>query len=234
LAKLAQDSPPYNWQDAMALLYAGRHEEAIAMLESLQDTGTSSKGLHIPLNVLAGFDLAAAKPEQALARYRQYKPGCFDQQAGTGLDDSCPEPGFTRVLQETGDKELAQEIAKAGVQSWETFRTHTGSTEYDPSYIVDIRFYALAGQHEKALSGLEELVAKGFRGIAGWQAFDWRYFAYYDISVDSIRDHPRFRAAVATIESDMAQQLENVREMQRNGEVPTLEKVRAKVGSIDE
>jgi ribosomal protein L10 len=36
---------------------------------------------------------------------------------------------------------------------------------------------------------------------------------------------------VATIEADMAQQLENVREMQRRGELPTLEELKVAIAS---
>jgi ribosomal protein L10 len=36
------------------------------------------------------------------------------------------------------------------------------------------------------------------------------------------------------IEADMAQQLENVREMQRRGEVPTLEEVQAMIASAEQ
>ena len=34
---------------------------------------------------------------------------------------------------------------------------------------------------------------------------------------------------VAEVEADLAQQLENVREMERKGELPTLEELRAKL-----
>ena len=49
-----------------------------------------------------------------------------------------------------------------------------------------------------------------------------------------IRDHERFRAIAATIEAAMAQQLENVRAMERNGEIPTLEEVNALIASAQE
>ena len=51
---------------------------------------------------------------------------------------------------------------------------------------------------------------------------------------DAIREHERFQAIVATIEADMAQQLENVREMQRRGEVPTLAELQAIIASYEE
>ena len=54
-----------------------------------------------------------------------------------------------------------------------------------------------------------------------------RFIIYHDTTLDPIRDHPRFQALVSEVEADLAQQLENVREMERKGELPTLEEVRA-------
>ena len=54
-----------------------------------------------------------------------------------------------------------------------------------------------------------------------------RFTLYRNIFLDDIRDHPRFQAMVAVVESDMAEQLENVREMERRGELPTLEELSA-------
>ena len=57
---------------------------------------------------------------------------------------------------------------------------------------------------------------------------------YVDPGLDSLRDHPRFQAIIAEIEADMAQQLGNVREMQRLGEVPALEEVKTLTASLQE
>ena len=89
--------------------------------------------------------------------------------------------------------------------------------------------YALAGRREEALSRLEMGIEQGWRGYELWD--DWRFAAYFDFGLDSIRDDPRFRAAIAVIEADMAQQLENVRAMQRRGEIPTLEQVKEMIAS---
>jgi hypothetical protein len=92
-----------------------------------------------------------------------------------------------------------------------------------------LRELSLLGRHDEALDLLEELVQTGWRGgldnygING----DLRFNLYRNILFDAIRDHPRFQAMVAVIESDMAEQLENVRVMESKGELPTLEEVRA-------
>jgi hypothetical protein len=89
---------------------------------------------------------------------------------------------------------------------------------------------SLLGRHEEALDLFEELMQTGWTGGGAW----FRFFLYRNILLDAIRDHPRFQAMVAVFESDMAEQLENVREMERKGELPTLEEVKARIASAQE
>jgi pentatricopeptide repeat protein len=95
-----------------------------------------------------------------------------------------------------------------------------------------LRVLSLLGRYEEALDLLEELVHSGWRG-GGYEGMigDLRFNLYRNVLLDAIRDHPRFQAMVAVIESDMAEQLENVREMERKGELPTLEDLRAELAA---
>ena len=89
---------------------------------------------------------------------------------------------------------------------------------------------AMRGKQDEALELIEKAIPMGYRGyMYTWG--DWRFAAFHDIRLDAIRDHPRFQAAMAIIEGDMAQQLENVRAMQRRGELPTLEELKAEVAA---
>jgi TolB-like protein len=218
--------------EAFALLYAGRTQEAIEKLEALQDTPWLGRPqLHAPLNALAGIDLRDGHPERALSRFRQHRPECFADVEFKYLSDSCPMLALARILQEVGDEERVQGFVLGYTpvlqKSWDYWWSHL---DYRIEAFVRARYEAIAGRHEQALTMLEDLVAKGFRGFVTSE-WDWRFFAYYDITLDSVRDHPRFRATIAVIEADMAQQLENAREMQRRGEVPTLEEVKALIAS---
>jgi TolB-like protein len=221
--------------EAFALLYAGRTREAIEKLEALQDTPWLGRPqLHGPLNALAGIDLRDGHPERALSRFREHRPECFADVEFKDLSDSCPMLALARILQEVGDEERVQEFVLGYTpelqESWDNFWSHL---DYRIEAFVFSRYEVIAGRHEQALTMLEDLVEKGFRGSVTSE-WDWRFFAYYDITLDPIRDHPRFRAIIAVIEADMAQQLENVREMQRRGEVPTLEEVNALIASARE
>jgi TolB-like protein len=221
--------------EALALLYAGRTDEAIERLESLQDAPSlGGPYLHAPLNALAGIDLAAGHPEKAMSRFRQHKPECFADVEFEELSGSCPMLALARILQEVGDEERVKEFVLGYTPKLQESSDNVWShLDYRIGEFIGARYEAIAGRHDRALSKLEDLVAAGFRGFHTSE-WDWRFFAYYDITLDSIRDHQRFRAAIAVIEADMAQQLENVREMQRRGEVPTLEEVQAMIASAEQ
>jgi tetratricopeptide (TPR) repeat protein len=206
---------------AWALLHSGRKDEAIAIFESMLWRPDDM------LYVLASFDIAAGHSDEALARYRQFAPECFntDKEADAFFTD-CPGKsflGFARVLQEQGDSELVAPFVDAWIRRHEEwFEKYLASTEGYEDYgqYEPMAAYAIAGRQSAALSKLETYVEQGWRG---YQLFDdWRFTAYFDFTLDAIRDHPRFQAAIAVIEADMAQQLENVREMERKGELPTL------------
>ena len=69
---------------------------------------------------------------------------------------------------------------------------------------------------------------------SGWRGDFFLYLRFFlccDVAFDAVRDDERFQAMVATIEADLKQQLENVREMQRRGEVLTLEEVNALIAA---
>jgi len=89
-----------------------------------------------------------------------------------------------------------------------------------------------AGRTDEALDVLENLVLSGWRGDTYFKRLGFTLCC--DVGFDAIRDHERFRAITATIEADMAQQLENVRAMERNGELPTLEEVNALIALAQE
>jgi hypothetical protein len=137
---------------------------------------------------------------------------------------NCPD-ALVRVYQELGDHEAAQALSDAIVRRGQLMVDSVpNEDEWNWGFAGSL---ATAGRPDEALDMLENLVASGWR----WGG---RFWLCCNVAYDATRDHPRFRAIVDTIEADMAQQLENVREMQRRGEVPTLEQVRALIASQQE
>jgi hypothetical protein len=60
----------------------------------------------------------------------------------------------------------------------------------------------------------------------GWRNF-WWYYLKQDPTLVSLHDEPEYQAMVAEIETDMAEQLARVREMERNGELEAIPEVSA-------
>ena len=71
--------------------------------------------------------------------------------------------------------------------------------------------YLLQGETERALTALREAVD------AGWR-WDWWLLEREPI-FEPLWDHPEFQSMLAEIKADMAAQREQLREMERKGEV---------------
>ena len=81
------------------------------------------------------------------------------------------------------------------------------------------RWAALGGLARIAAASGEPLVARGlFRQAidAGWRV-GWRRWLKHKPDLEPLHDEPEFQAIVAEIEADMAEQLERVRQMERDG-----------------
>jgi len=208
-------------------------EQAVILLVSGQQVAHEVAELHALLSESTsdddfGFgvftDVAMGNSADALARIGRTWPKCIrakDIPEGYWV---CPIE-LVRVYQELGDETAARDLADTMVQESKKW------SEEWPGYGARAEYaaaLATAGHADQALDVLEDLVSSGWRGH--FRSF-LRFSLYFDVNFDAIREHKRFQAIVATIEADMAQQLENVRAMQQRGEVPTLEEVRALIAA---
>jgi hypothetical protein len=141
---------------------------------------------------------------------------------------SCPYE-LVRVHRELGDHKAEQALGDEVDHRLQFLRDEWPVAWFQLSYAGML---ATAGRSEEALDLLENLVSSGWRGDTYNKHLG--FVLCCDVGFDAIRDHERFRAVAATIEADMAQQLQNVREMEQRGEVPALEEVYALIASAQE
>jgi TolB-like protein len=173
-------------------------------------------------------DLTTGRPADALARMEIFSPECIGAKEIPLKWMNCPAH-LVRVYQELGDNKAQHALSDAILRR--------GQLIEDEWPVVWMRLLyagtlATTGRTDAALDLLENLVSSGWRGDTYFKHL--RFVLCCDVVFDAIRDHERFQAIAATIEADMAQQLENVHEMQRRGEVPKLEEVIALIASAQE
>jgi TolB-like protein len=167
-------------------------------------------------------DLATGRPADAFARMEVYTPECIGAKDIPVMYMNCSFE-LVRIYQELGDHKAAQALGDAIVRRSQLLQDES-PVPMPWWQLSHARALATTGRTDAALDVLESLVSWGWRGDNYNKHLG--FILCCDVGFDAIRDHGRFQAIAATIEADMEQQLENVREMERKGELPTLKELR--------
>src|SRR5262245_50908058 len=155
-----------------------------------------------PLSILRNTDLQSRRPEDALARYRQYYPEFFERQTPRiDMLNVNAAVDLALVLQEHGDEERARLLLDGARTAIEGI-PRLGDFGHG---ITDVQIHALRGEKAKALAALRQAAQAGWRGQS-WRSLSWLYYRDFDPNLASIRNEPEFKAAFADIERDMATQ----------------------------
>jgi len=166
--------------------------------------------LGLSLFLQRNADLAAGRAELARARYEQRFPELFaDELPQCDWRNLRAAVDLYLVLQATGEAERGR-ILLERCQSDIAAMSVAG--EYGKE-LADAEIFALLGDSEQALRALDEAFAAGSR-------IRWWLWTERNPNFDSIRDDVRFRTIVDGVRSDMAKQLEQVRGLERRGELP--------------
>jgi TolB-like protein/Tfp pilus assembly protein PilF len=200
--------PEYLWPNFdMHFLHLYRGDEAAAL-----DYASRASALNPPHffpDPLRGHELRAGRYAKARALYEESYPELLNEGDPT-VDGSNwgAAIDLALVLRKTGEQEHADLLLNRCFQHIQTL-PRLGQSGYR---IADVRIYALQGDKQKALAALRQAIDEG------WRSF-WRYFLKHDSALKPLHDEPEYQTIVAEIEADMAEQLERVREMERNGEL---------------
>jgi len=199
---------------AMQLLKLYRGDEAGALEYARRASGARPRDRFggLALGVLRDRELRAGRVSKALALYETIYPELLDAE-DPKVDRSNYRAAIDLALifsiaeePQRADRLLDRSLAQ--IQNLARL-SHFGFG------IDDVRSYAIRGERKKALSALRQAID------AGWRSF-WWYALEHDLSLESLHEEPEFQAMVAEIKADMAAQLENAREMERNGELTAL------------
>jgi len=195
--------------------YAGDIEAAANMAASVP----GRYFLDLSLFVQRNADLAAGRAQAASARYQKRFPKLFS--------DDLPRFDWRNyraaidlylVLQATGEPERARALLER-CQSDISSMPIAG--EYGKE-LADAEIFALLGDTDRALRALKKAFANGSR-------MRWWLWTERNPNLDSIRDEPEFHALIQEVKADMAAQLEQVRELERRGELDPVPEVVAAI-----
>jgi tetratricopeptide (TPR) repeat protein len=175
-------------------------------------------GLQVfPVQLIGNHDQRAGRYAEARALYEQRFPELLSED-----DPRVDNRNYSvvidlaSVLFKTGEQERADLLLNRSLQRIQTL-PRLGPAGYA---IADVKIYALQGEKQKALSALRQAIDEGWRSL-------WWFYLKQDPILESLHDEPEYRAMVAEIEADMAEQLARVREMERNGELTAIPELAA-------
>jgi tetratricopeptide (TPR) repeat protein len=191
--------------------YTGSQEEIMSAAKELLAV---SPNAWQALIVLRDADYEAGQSDAALRRYRAARPDLID---GEDSEVNATNWGWAiqvaNVLAKVGERERADKLLNKALLA-------IGSTPrlgYGGFGISDVEIYALLGNKEKAL----DLFATAVE--AGWR-FSWWINTEMNDNLASLHNDPRYRATVADIQFEMAEQLARTHEWAANGDLASFPK----------
>jgi TolB-like protein/Flp pilus assembly protein TadD len=196
---------------AALFLYEGQYEEALRAAEqNWTGWGATQANLLMRLYMLNGrYDRALEINDQRIELFAELAP-----HPETTVTDGNLWVGIYRaaILSGMGDDARAERLLNNCLEVAQNESFHSG---YLFMNIPLVQIHALSGDMPNALRALRESIDDGRR--PGW----WIDLLHSPITA-SLRNEPEFQEMVEELRADMAAQLENVREMQRTGEMPPL------------
>jgi TolB-like protein len=178
------------------------------------------------MEIEASLAIIRGEARDWLASHTEYLSDCLESEIDEAYADNWRDCGvwLDGLLLAAGEVERARAAAKKRMELDSIWWEFTGGPIPWPHEST------ILGEEDEALEILEKYLTN-FRGnphtFRLYLFEDLRFMLYHDPILEPLRDDARFRAVVVKVEADLAEQLDNVRELERKGELPTLEALRA-------
>ena len=227
---VADDVSPVQLQILRALILLSDKDrmptqQVFDVLEAV-DVGSTHR-----MEIEANLAIINGDAKEWLDSHAEHLSECLNAPIDEAYPNKWPECNMwlDGVLQAAGDEARARAAAEKRLPWFQRWMEWGGE-----QVSGDPRDFVILGKEDQALDDFELRLAD-YRGNPYMNRLfldeSLRFMLYHDPLLSPIRDHPRFQAVVAEVEADLAQQLENVREMERRGEIPTLEELQAEIAS---
>jgi TolB-like protein/Tfp pilus assembly protein PilF len=221
ISRSLQQAPQYPWANgSMTMLQSYREDnelireyaERVLAVDRRWRFGTALSHGRVP-------DLRAGNYQAILDRYESAFPELFRDTPDVNYGNFRPAIDVAGLFLLTGDTSRADELlGLCEIQVSNTIRV--GIFGF---WVSDVQIYALQGRTDDALRALRQAFDQSW-------VTDWRYFAYVDPNLDSIRGEPEFQAIMQEIAAKMALQLERARQMEADGELTPIPSIGERAG----
>jgi tetratricopeptide (TPR) repeat protein len=202
----------------MALLHTYRNEDGRALEYAKQAVQTvpvlawDVTYQHGAFSLVRNTKLKADRAAEARSLYQTHYPALLnDDEPVIDRTNYQEAIDLALVLTRTGEQDRSDKLLDRSLAVIQGMH-RLGRAGYG---IADAQIYALQGKTDEALAALRQAIDDR------WRQF-WWYHAEHDPNLDSIRNEPEFQGMMEEIKTDMAVQLERVREMERNGELAAI------------
>jgi len=202
-----ETSPTKSWAWAMAAVVqerVGRHEAALESARRLLELKPNDE---IGLYLLAAHDIAEGRAARAVERWETaYPMFAIGETSELTFRDFEALLMFSTNLMEAGEGTRARRLLR-DCQGY-----LDNATRRDESYMLYPWIQSLLGRKEGTLTALRYAVEERNVRDEGLLFEPWHF--------DFLRDEPEFQRLVTLVKTDLARQLQRVREMERAGELP--------------